>query len=214
MQRAWRSLSIGAVVQDSCPDPGRLWEAARGEAGGGEVRQVIEHTATCGACAEAWRLAREIGPAAEESDPRRSDLRPAYQPWRVVSWGAGAAAAMVLLVVGLQWRNPAEPAPPVVLRGAETAVVQSLVPQGATLPRRDFVLRWEGPEGARYHLQVNTEDLMTVVAEAWDLEATEYRVAEESLAAVPSGSRLYWLLEARLSDGKTATPETFEVLVE
>lgn len=224
LQRAWRSLSLAAVPQATCPDPERLWDAVRGELGPGDVRQVIDHTATCGACAEAWRLAREIAPAAEEAaDRRRSPLRAAvHSRWRVASWGAMAAAAMVLLVVGLQWRDGFDPAAggdtaslesPPVFRGAETAVIRSLVPSEATLPRQDFVLRWEGPEGARYDLWVNTDDLMAVT-EASDLDAPEYRVPEADLAAVAPGSRLLWRLEARLSDGGTARSATFVVLVE
>ncbi len=212
MQRAWRSLSAGAVAQDSCPEPGRLWEAARGEAGAGEVRWVIEHTATCGACAEAWRLAVEIGPATGEAADRRSDLRPPHPPWRVASWATAAAAAVVLAVVGLQWRDPVAPAPPV-LRGAETAAVRSLVPEETILPLSDFVLRWQGPEGARYELSVSREE-GTTVAQAWELEAAEYRVPEEDLAAVPSGARLLWWVEARLAVGGTSRSETFTVRLE
>ena len=99
-----------------------------------------------------------------------------------------------------------------VFRGAETAVIQSLVPAGEALPRHDFVLRWEGPEGARFRLLLTTEDL-TALVEATDLEAPEYRVAEEDLASVAAGSRLYWNVTARLSDG-TEGSQTFEVLVE
>ncbi len=218
MQRAWRSLSAGAVAQESCPDPGRLWEAACGEAGPGEVRRVIEHTATCGACAEAWRLAVEIDPAENAAD-RQPDLRPARhagarKPWRVAAWGTVAAAAMVLLVVGLEWREPAAPAPPV-FRSAETetAVVRSLVPQETTLPRSEPVLRWQGPEGARYYLSVSSEE-GTTVAQVWELEAAEYRLPEEDLAAVPSGARLLWWVEARLASGETSRSETFTVRLE
>ena len=116
-------------------------------------------------------------------------------------------------MVGFQWRDFPEPPPDVVFRGGETAAIQSLVPAGEALPRNDFVLRWEGPEDARYRLRVTTEEL-TVVVEATDLETREYRLAEEDLAAIAGGSRLYWKVTARGGDGGTEASETFEVLVE
>ena len=221
-RRAWRSLSLDAVPQAGCPEPDRLWEAVRGGLGPGEVREMVEHTAVCGACAEAWRLARELGrrAGAENAGERpaaaaRASARqvPAARRWRVATWGSAVAAAALLAVVGLEWRDSFAPRPTVIYRGAETAAIRSLVPPGEALPRRDFTLRWEGPEGARYRLRVTTEDL-TVVAEASDLGTPEYRVAEEDLAAVADGSRLYFKVTARLSGGGTAESATFEVRLE
>jgi hypothetical protein len=188
------------VAAGGCPDAERLWQAVSGKLATAERRSLVAHTAECPSCADAWRLARELSPAL----PAR-----ARQSWVRLAWPVAAA----LVVAGgmvLYTRPTKEPAS---YRQPAAQAVRSLVPDDASLPRQDCVLRWSGPEGARYDLLVSTEGLRPVVA-ARDLEASEYRVPEEALAGLPAGTRLLWLVEVKPPGGGTTRSATFIVRIE
>ena len=213
LRDAWRSLSVDAVEREDCPESARLWEAVRGELDGGELRQVIEHTATCPACAEDWRLAREVGEG-EVAQPTVGTSTPVLRSWR---WGALAAAAAVvaMVAVGVRWQEPAES----VYRTGDTVVeaprptIESLLADEAVVTRDDCVLSWSEIAGARYRLRATAEDLFTVIAEVDDLAEPRYRVPESSLIDLPAGAELLWRVEARLADGEIVASETFTVRV-
>lgn len=236
LREAFASLAWDAVPQESCPEPERLWAGARGELAPGEVRELIEHTAACAACAESWRLAHrldaELGEADEAAVPHtaaspavasptmaspaaaRRPMRPAaWLSWQRAGVWAAAAAAMVLVVVGLQLRAPQVAPPGSGYRQPGTTGIQSLLTAGETLLRQELVLRWSGPEGARYRLWVTSDD-GTLLAEARDLEAAEYRVPEAALADLPPGSRILWRVDADLVDGGSLASSTFSTLLE
>jgi len=209
LQRAWTALAERALPSAACPEPARLWAAVRGELTPGETSALVDHTAGCPACAEAWRLARDVGPAA----PARPEVgRPARSSaWRG-GWGAVAAAVAAVAVVSavLLGRAPEVPQ----YRAAEETAIRSLVSEERPLPRAAFVLRWTpGPAGSRYTVEVATEEL-TPLARAGGLTAAEYAVSEAALRGVPAGGRVLWRVETVLPDGSRAGSATFRTHVQ
>ncbi len=208
LRQAFASRSEKVLAGDRCPEPDRIWAALRGDLPAPERRGVVLHTARCPACAEDFRLAAQLAEAAGERMPRARDESATTWTW----WtrGFAAAAAVVLVAVGLGRLGDT---PPPVHRTGEEELIRSLLVPGQTLPRDDFLLRWSGPEGARYDVEVTTYPELELVARARSLEATELLVAQEDLAGVPPGARLLWQVEAVLPDGSTSPSSSFDVRV-
>jgi hypothetical protein len=185
-----------------CPPAERVWDAVRGGVAGRECREIVEHTAACGACAEAWRLAvdlrRELASAAPGGAAERARRR----------WAPLAAAAGLLLALGLAWRLGLPVAKPAYREPPGTAV-QSLIPEDRTLRRERFLLRWSSDAaGARYNLLVSREDLEPV-ARARGLAEPRFLVPVAALADLPGGARLLWQVEVLLPDGERRLSPTF-----
>jgi hypothetical protein len=185
-----------------CPEPERIWSAARGESPGKEVRALLDHVSNCGACAEAWLLARELG-GAPASAKRR------YAPvWAV------AAAAVVLLAVIVPVLRREAPGPTPVFRDEGRAAIRSLVSEDRALRRADCVLEWSpGPENSRYHLELAGEQHGLLPGPA-DLEEPVYRIPPEDLAPLASGERLLWRVKVIVPDGSETDSATFVNTVE
>src|SRR5690349_316952 len=88
----------------TCPAPETIWAAVRGELPPRELREVVEHTAVCAACAEDWRLAVEIEKQTAASQtatvPAGRVIQGRFGQLR--TWTAAAAlAAGLLIAVGL-----------------------------------------------------------------------------------------------------------------
>ncbi len=201
----------------SCPAAETVWSAVRGELPPAQMREVVEHTARCSACAEDWRLAAELNRQqiadADADDAGVAPLRLAtvvqgrFGRWRPLA-AAAALAAGLLIAVGVYHQgslNPQEPA----YREARHASIHSLLPAGAALPRQAAVLRWSPLPGATgYDVEVSTEDLASV-ATAKGLTAAQYRIAASALASLPRGTKLLWRVDAVRSDGSHETSPTF-----
>jgi hypothetical protein len=210
----------------SCPSAETIWSAVRGELPPAQLREVVDHTARCSACAEDWRLAAELNrqqaagaDAAEAAD--RADAVPnrlgtvvhgRFGRWRPLA-AAAALAAGLLIAVGVYHQSPSSPQEPA-YREAGHAGIRSLVPAGAALPRKAAVLRWSPLEGATgYDVQVSTEDLKSVAA-AKGLSAAQYRISEGSLASLPHGTKLLWRVDALRADGSHQASPTFSTPLE
>ena len=192
----------------ACPTDDRIWAAARGELSTGETRALLDHTAGCAACLEAWRLAREVASAAPEA-ARARRASPSRAGW----WVAAAAAIVAAVALGVflpGWRSTApEPA----MRAGEAVAIRPMVPPDAELPRNGITLRWSAAhEGARYHVRVTSETLDPLY-EARELSDPEARVPPERLDGVAEGERLLWRVEAILPDGTRLDSPTFSVVV-
>lgn len=128
-----------------------------------------------------------------------------------------AAAALLALSLGSLVYRTWDVAPPVQrAQPGEEAVLRSLVPQGQSLSRGDFVLQWNAAgvwAGAGFNLYLTTTDLRAVY-EVRGLEGTECRVPSEVFAQLPPATRLLWRFEAVRSDGEAERSETFLVLLE
>jgi len=193
---------------EACPDPDRIWLAARGELAWAEVESLLQHAAACPACTIAWRLAHEQaiadGALAGRANPRR----------RAPAWARYAAAAVVLLVLGgyvvqRSFRRVEESA----FRATSPNAIAASTPDGAELSRAEFRLRWTpGPAGARYAIQV-TDDRLGEIAEAKGLSVSEFQVPQAALARLPDGAKVLWQVKGTMPDGQRVTSGTFLVKV-
>ncbi len=205
LRRAWDSLSEDAAPTESCPEPERLWAAVRGELAPAATRGLVAHTLSCGGCAEAWRLAREVATGLPR--PEAFDLAPARPRWGGLGTLLAAAAAVVVAITLAR--------PPLSsYREVGAGVVRSRLPEGRLLSRSQCVLRWSsGPPGSHYDLRVATEDL-TILAVVRGLEATEYRIPASALTPLPAGAKLLWQVEVLLPDGSRLSSLTFVTRIE
>ena len=209
LRRAFASLE-GRAPGPGCPEPERLWSAARGELPAEVVRSLVGHLVECGACAEAWRLALEVEPRAAQ--PSAVASRPAPPRLSRIGWGALAAGMTVALAASVVLRQPPE-RPPGFREGTRNDI-RSLISEKEALPRARCVLRWSpGPEGTTYNLQVATERLEKV-SEARGLTAAAYQVSPRALGSLSSGAKLLWRVEAVAPDGARVTSATFVARVE
>jgi hypothetical protein len=209
---ALRLASGTSPPRDDCPPAERIWDALHGQANVEERRAIVDHTVACPTCAEAWRLAMELGPPRSVPASARSRER----SWRPASsWTWIAAAAGLFLVAGTLFfsRSALPPGDPVV-RDPNRGELRSLVPSGARLPRDAFRLRWTpGPSEARYELTVTTTDL-TVLVMVRGLEHPQYDVPAGRLAGLESGARVLWRVVARTPGGAAVASPTFEASID
>lgn len=217
LQQAFTSIPAGDRCED-CPEPEDLWAAVKLELPAKERRRIVQHAAVCAACAEDWRVTWKLSQEqqwSEDLDPSNGEVIPG--PWTRFqdAWPQVAAAALVLLAVGvggLVFRHTPESR----FRGeSETSTQQAegVTPDGAVLPRDEFVLRWPATEGAEYELLVMTEDGDKLETES-GLRDPEFRVRPEVLRDLPSGSIVVWQFQvADPVKGKSLSP-SFTVYVE
>ena len=201
LRAAFASLSDDAVVADACPSTEHIWDGANGQLPPHETAVLVDHLATCGACAEAWRLARELSPP---------DARPATGASRLWYWGAAALAVAAALLVFVTTRAT-ETATPIINRGDEDAAIVSVIVDGTALPRDPFTLRWRAKQRPLgYRLEVFTA-AMKIVYTAESVEQPQHTVPVQALAQVKAGSQLFWRVVARMPDGSRVASHTFMV---
>lgn len=212
LRAAFAAPAAAAPDPESCPAPEKIWEAVRGELPPAGLRQVIEHTARCEACAEDWRLAAELerqSAAAAETAPGKV-LQGRFGRWRPLM-AAAALAAGLLVAVGL-YRTALNPGQPT-YREAGSEAIHSLVPESQALPRQGAVLRWSPVPGAEsYDVRISTEDLRPVLS-AQSLKTASYAIPASALAGLPPGSKLLWQVDAVSPDGSRHSSPTFTVEV-
>jgi hypothetical protein len=203
-----------ATPAGDCPDADLVWRAVRLELPQARIRELGLHATTCAACAEAWRLAREV--AAEAPADVLPFRRPSTSLTRTRGWWVGgtlAAAAALFLIVMLLPTGPGT-TPPAgdTLRGAEESILP-LTDLAVPLARDEATLRWEGPFDCRWEIRVATEDLH-VIAEAHGLDTPEFTVPAEALAGLPVGSTIVWQVHANLPDGRRLASRSFVLQLE
>ena len=213
-------LSGGA----GCPPSERIWAAALGELSSDEAMALLDHSGSCGACAAAFRLARELAAEAMAlldhsgscgacaaafrlARELAAEAAPApavvHLKERGARWAAvgGLAIAASLAVVVLLRTRPVEP----IWRGDAGVAVRSLL-SDEPQPRAALILRWSGPPGARYGVTLTTNDLRKLFR-ASGLERSEVRVPPSALEGVGPGAELIWQVEVTLPDGaRSASP--------
>ncbi len=204
LKAAWQVPAERDSPSTACPRSERIWEAVAGELGPAETAEMVEHIAVCAACGEAWRLARELAPKASgEEAPATGGRQARWVP----------LAASLVLAAGLAWQLGSGSREEPVERG--TAIgVESLVRDGAALPRGSFTLAWKpGPPGTLYDLALTTVDL-EMVDQVRDLTQPRYRVPASQLEALPKYSKLLWRVEMELPDGRQVASPAFMVQLE
>jgi hypothetical protein len=212
LRAAFTAPAVAPPATEDCPSPETIWAAVRGELPPQALREVVDHTARCAACAEDWRLAVEVNRQSTAQEERAPGDLPAnvvvgrFGRWRAVA-AAAALAAGLLVGVGI-YREAFVPGQST-YREPQQSQMRSLVAPGQALPRQDAVLRWTPLAGAAsYDVSVSTEDLKPV-ASAHGQTAAAYRLPQEALAALPPGTKLLWLVEAVFPDGHRVTSPTF-----
>jgi hypothetical protein len=216
LRQAFASSSQPAPVA-VCPAPEKIWDAVHGTLPADEVREIVQHTAVCAACAEDWRLAHTLQSQEPATDAAPAPLRFAPRSasfHRLRTFGLAAAAALALVFVGVQYfqKPPQQPGPQqsTTYREASQIKLESRVPEGMPLDRDHFVLRWTVPApGATYVVRVTTEEDTRLVASAEGLTAAEYQVPASALQGIPAGSRLLWRVEADVPDHGHISSPTF-----
>jgi hypothetical protein len=212
LRAAFTAPAAESPAAEDCPSPETIWSAVRGELPPQALREVVDHTARCAACAEDWRLAVEVNRQAgarEEAAPDRLPdnlIAGRFGRWRAVA-AAAALAAGLLVAFGL-YRGAVVPSRPTYRQSQPTEIL-SLLAAGQTLPRQAAVLRWTPLPGAvSYDVSVSTEDLRPI-AGAHGQTAAEYHLPQDTLAGLPPGAKLLWLVDAVFPDGHRVTSSTF-----
>lgn len=206
--RAAFQAGLSPAPGPACPPPEELWALVRGELGPEERAARVKHSATCGPCAAALRIAVELN---EPLQPP-AVVRPPWA-WRLPRLGlvaAAMAAALIGVVVPIVARRAA---PEIHERGPVGSQMRSLVPPGPR-PRSGLRLAWSAQAGAlRYQVTLATPDL-AVLFEKQGLSETQVLVPEKALAGLPPRARLVWRVEAVLADGQTMGSPAFELSLE
>lgn len=183
-RQALRARRPGA--RTTCPPPEALLAVV--ERSGSEDTRLatLDHVMACNAgCARELELLRALHAASGPARPSRA--RPS---WR---WMASAAAAAVLLAVGLQRASSPRPEAPL-LRGGSAEVQLAAPAEAASLPANGILFAWHPVPGARrYAVEVLDRDGAVVLARTTtDTSLTE---AAPSLGA---GTYRWWV---RATDG-------------
>jgi len=199
IQRWRESLSADTTVsgEGECPPAETLWAHAGGQAEPGD--DVLAHVFSCGACAAAWRAARELQ---QEGD---GEALPLPRMSVSVRWALAAAAILAALAIPvLLLRAPArEP----VFRSVEGPEIVDASP--AVLSRDSFTLEWSGaPEGSTYDVRVMTADLAELTA-AFRLREPRLHVTADSLSELAPGDVVLWQVTSYLPDGRQLVSLTF-----
>jgi hypothetical protein len=204
LRQAFAAPAGPALEPEACPPSDRIWLAVRGELPPDELRTILDHIATCQACAEDWRIAMAF-----EEEARTAAVGPAA-PARILPFAARfgrplVAAAMILAAVVAF--NVHQPKAPGGYRGDGTAVESSL--QKATLPRQSFVLLWTSVQGAEsYNLSVKTS-VLDPLFDVQGVAATTYKVPASALENLPPGATVLWTVTPVTADGGQLQGRTF-----
>src|SRR5438128_10363716 len=130
LRAAFTAPAAAAPAPEDCPSPETIWAAVRGELPPQALREVVDHTARCAACAEDWRLAVEVdrqaaGQTAETAPGKVIVGRfGRFRPFAA----AAALAAGLLIAVGV-YRQEIVPSQPT-YRESQQSQIRSLLPVG------------------------------------------------------------------------------------
>jgi hypothetical protein len=209
---AFRALEdpSGGELSDDLRD--EIWLAVTGALPADRRRLIVDRMATDPACAEAWRIAHAMWLASQGTADAPADRQPSGARRWVAPWMAAAAALIVGTTIGLVTLRDRRAGDE--FRAPAGYAVQARQPDLASLPREAFRLEWTpGPEGSRYHVRVTDEDL-TLLATAADLNVPSFTLAPVQLAPYPAGAAILWQVEATLPDGERVTSRTFVTRVQ
>ena len=199
-----------------CPPADAYWAAAAGELPFERVRALVDHTATCARCAEAWRILADVrraapaGDAAETVPGARPVLGPAPSslPLRTRALLPLALSAMAAVGLWVALRPPPGHPPPVERGSGNAAAVRAESPE--VQPARDAVLRWsEVPGATSYNVTVLTPDLV-VLHQAVGISGRALPLPE-GVRQKAAGGGLLWNVDAVMPDGRTVASPTFEL---
>ncbi len=204
LRQALAHVPVGARPSPDAPSPQQLWDAAHGELEPRQAQQIVDEAIADPVAWEEWRLLHALEQelaAEDEQVAANDDPAPGSSNSRRFGWGAaglGILAAVVAVTV-LQPREDLRPTDvdrdSATFREADAEGPQPRIEAGTALPRDAFELAWEaGPQGARYELQVSTDEPRLLVHER-GLTEPRFLVPETILSHLPAGSRILWRVE-------------------
>lgn len=204
---------------DSCPPPDRIWLGVRGELPPDELRGLLDHIATCQACVEDWRIAKEfeaesgtgesLGP---EEILRAQPRRVERSRWsRLQSRFAAAAAVVLVSAVGFQLYTRPEPS---FRSGSSTRVVESILKSGSALPRERFVVPWKPVNGAvSYTFEATSPKVMKPLF-VKSITSPSVQIPPADLETLRSGDEVLCTIKPFTSDGTMLPFKTIQLRVQ
>ena len=214
LERLRRAFTTVAETPDSdehTPDPGRIWQAVRGELTATEIEEMADRASRSPETAAAWRLAAEFS---RELDGQSVDSVVPIERRRPVRWALGlAAAAVVLIGIALPLYHSFSPDPIPAFRAIDNFEVTTDLVMGTALDRNVFELRWTPTgEGSLYEIVITNADL-AVLDRASFLEEASYLVPSTALAGLEEGDEVWWKIDATRPDGTRVSSPTFVTMV-
>ncbi len=215
LSQAFRSRLPSDAPRSDCPPPEHILKGVRQELSRQDLSGLVLHVAQCPLCTQSWKLAEELTPDASISMASAPVLsRPGLRRHFV-----GAIAAAILLTalsVGLYRTGVFFPvqAPGQVgtSRSVEKLKLELLI-AADPLPRDNFLLTWTEFSDASYDVEVYRSNDVTAISQARGLNVAEYRVPQESLAGLPTGTNLQVFVEVHVPGIGAVTSGTFTVRV-
>ncbi len=207
LRRAFSSAAESETADDHALGTDRIWQAVRGELPPGEIEEMADQASRSPETAAAWRLAVELS---REIDANRDDVVVRIGRRRFTGWALGLAAAAVIMIgVGLPMYRSIAPGPTPTLRAADRFQIASELSADEALPRDAFELQWTSAgEGALYDIVI-TDSNLAVVDRASFLEEPRYHVRASALTELPAGAEVWWKIDATRSDGARVSSPTF-----
>jgi len=211
LRQAFAEVSETDQHEDHPPDPGRIWQAARGELTATEIEEMADRASRSPETAAAWRLAVEFS---RGLDGQRAGSIVPIERRRPIRWAVGLAAAAVLLIgIVLPLYHSLSPDSNPTYRAIDTMEIKSELQPGTALDRDAFELRWTSTgEGSLYEIVITDADL-AVVDRASFLEEPRYLVPSAALAELEDGAEVWWKIEATRADGVRVSSPTFVTTV-
>ncbi len=208
-------------------EPERIWAAVRGELDARETAEIVDRLHEDPELAMEWRLAVELaGAEAEaattEADPTAPSPAPAANDRRYGYAALLVAAAVGALVLSLRpapppldpGPGPGEDSTPAMRAPAGGAAISTELPDGSTLPRARFELRWSTVPGAdHYELRLSTLAL-DPLHRALELHDPRATIPAEALAPVATGEAMLWQVTAVMPDGRRLDSPAWRIAVQ
>jgi hypothetical protein len=215
-----------SAARSLCPDPERLIRSVMMEAPPNEKAEIIEHVASCPACADVakglLRISAEIDVLAEHVAEQASILSRSARKYgssntRIVSFwmfrkALGAifvgliSVAIVAFFVFRERDNPST-------RGGQLKMIQTIYPIKVSVPENSIQFRWRGIAGASYYRIDLFDKSLAPVWQSSQVKGNSIRVSVTKDMKIIAGNAYYWMVTAVLSDRTKVTSKLVEFSV-
>lgn len=201
----------GRVSSEPCPDIEALARCVMGELPRYDRDRIVEHAASCSACAEALKQILTLSDQTEKAsaelaaaEARRrpgalSNAGPLWKKpafWPVFAVSSGLVLILALIVLAPGYRNLPS------TRSASGEGVVLLSPEsGAELAKAGLVLRWQGLPKARSYRVELFDSSFRLIWRSGGLDGTESALPDEAVRKLIPGQRYYWAVTA-LTEGR------------
>lgn len=207
LRRAFTTVAETPGSDDHTLDPGRIWQAVRGELTTTEIEEMADQASRSAETAAAWRLAAELS---RDLDSQADDSVVPINRRRPVRWALGlAAAAVVLIGLVLPLYHSFSPNPTPTLRAIDEFEIATELKTGTALNRDSFELRWTPTGKQSLYEIVITDSRLAVLDRASFLEEASYLVPFAALADLEDGEEVWWKIDATRADGTRVSSPTF-----